>query len=173
MTYHSSFAILVGCLLAACAHSSAPPATTAMQFEKLQCNTGTIPQYDAQVLKETTIIKVDPLYSHVHSSYNDYEARVNGATLLVHAPRDVSPSQMTKALQCHSARAALGQVESAQLQNDPYYLPEASLDIMVEPRDDNYAVTVRAHNVHDGLEVLAHANAQSAHQNSTAGSNTP
>jgi len=92
---------------------------------------------------------------------------------LVHAPRDVSPSQMTKALQCHSARAALGQVESAQLQNDPYYLPEASLDIMVEPRDDNYAVTVRAHNVRDGLEVLAHANAQSALQNSTAGSNTP
>ena len=170
MSYRSSIVIAITSLMFGCAHSTAPPATPSMQFAKLQCNVSNVPQYNAQLLKETTVVKVDPLYSHVHSSYNDYEARVNGATLLVHAPKNVQPAQMAKALQCHNASAALGQIDATQLNNDPYYLPEASLDISVQPVDDALAVTVRANNVHDGLEVLARANAYSANQNSTAGS---
>jgi hypothetical protein len=43
--------------------------------------------------------------------------------------------------------------------SDPYALPNAWLDIDVKPVAGNYAITIGASNVHNGLEVLARAKA--------------
>jgi hypothetical protein len=140
-----------------CVKATVPPATQAAQVEQHQCS-GAVAQNDEQVLKGTTVTNVTPLYGHVHTSYNDYEARVNGAVIYVKPPAGVTPDQMSQLLQCHSARALLGQIDASQVPNDPYWLPNSWVDIDVKPVAGGYAVTITADNVHNGLEVLARAN---------------
>src|SRR5664280_1579825 len=157
----SSIAITGSIVLLAfgCVPASVPPATQAAQVEHQQCTGTPVAQNDEQVLKGTTILKVSPIYGHVHTSYNDYEARVNGATILVQPPEGVAPEQMTRILQCHSARVVLGQIDQAQVTNDPYWLPNSWVEIDVKPQLGSYAITITADSVHNGLEVLARANA--------------
>lgn len=143
-----------------CVPASVPPATQAAQVEQQQqCNGNAVAQNDEQMLKATTVLKVEPLYGHVHTSYNDYEARVNGAIIYVQPPAGVTPEQMSQALQCHSARVLLGQIDQSQVPNDPYWLPNSWVNIEVKPLVGGYAVLISADSVHNGLEVLARANA--------------
>ncbi len=152
------FASTIALVTLGCVKASVPPATQAAQVEQHQCG-GAVAQNDEQALKGTTITSVTPLYGHVHTSYNDYEARVNGAIIYVKPPAGVTSDQMTQMLQCHSARALLGQIDQSQVPNDPYWLPNSWVDIDVKPVVGGYAVTITADSVHNGLEVLARANA--------------
>lgn len=152
-----------------CVPSSVPPATQAAKVEHQMCGDSAVAQNDEQVLKGTTILKVSPLYGHVHTSYNDYEARVNGATIYVLPPKGVPPEQMTRILVCHSARVLFGQIDQSQVPNDPYWLPNSWVDIDVKPQVGSYAVSVSADSVHNGLEVLARANAYADTQVATTG----
>ena len=151
------YASTIALITFGCVKASVPPATQAAQVEQHQCS-GAVAQNDEQVLKGTTVTSVTPLYGHVHTSYNDYEARVNGAIVNVQPPAGVTPDQMARVLQCHSARALLGQIDASQAANDPYWLPNSWVDIDVKPVVGGYAVTITADNVHNGLEVLARAN---------------
>lgn len=157
----SSIAIFGGFVLVAsgCVPASIPPATQAARVQQQECNGNAVAQNDEQMLRATTVQKVEPLYGHVHTSYNDYEARVNGAIIYVQPPAGVTPEQMTQALQCHSARVLLGQIDQSQVSNDPYWLPNSWVNIDVKPTVGGYAVLISADSVHNGLEVLARANA--------------
>jgi hypothetical protein len=140
--------------VSACA-SAAPPATRAASVEQVQCDSSATAQ-DALV-RSTKVLSVQPLYSHIMTS-NTSEERVDGAKLIVRPPSGVSAEQMTRILQCHSARVLLGQVNRDAVRNDPYWLADTWVNIQVKPENGNFAVTVSTDTVREGLEVLGHAN---------------
>ena len=142
-----------------CWPSTVTPATQATELEKQQCNSGGAEQNEVQVLNNATVLRVTPLYGHVHTSPNTFESRINGAVVYVQPPKDLRPEQLTQIVQCHSARALLGEIDPNQIRNDPYWLPNAWLDIDVKPQPGSYAITISANSVKDGLQVLARAKA--------------
>ena len=109
-------------------------------------------------MRSTRVLAVEPLYSHVITSNNNSEERVAGAKLLVRPPNGVTADQFTRALQCHSARVLLGQVNPAVVPNDPYWLPDSWVNINVKPENGNFAITISADTVHDNLQVFGRAN---------------
>jgi hypothetical protein len=158
MRCHLKGVLTVGTvLLASACAASPPPTTTAARVERMQCDGSATALDEAQLLRSTSVLRVQPLYSHVMTSNNNAEERVNGAKLLIRPPKGVSAEQMTRILQCHSARVLLGQVNSADTPNDPYWLPDSWVNIQVKPEDGNFAVTVSADSVHDNLQVFGRA----------------
>jgi hypothetical protein len=143
------------CSLAAGCASAPPPATRAARVEQVQCDSSGTAQ--EALVRSTKVLSVQPLYSHIISG-KTAEQRVDGATLLVRPPQGVDAEQMTRILQCHSARVLLGQVNRDAVRNDPYWLPDSWVNIQVKPESGNFAVTLSTDTVHDGLQVLGHAN---------------
>jgi hypothetical protein len=156
----STFLAGLGCLACACG-SQPRPSARAVAVEQIQCTES--PTVDEEqmlrLMQGTTVIKSQPLYSLVPTKADQPEARVNGATLVVQPPAGVTADRMTRALQCHSARAVLSQTKEPSFADDPFVLPGSWLDINVEQMQGRYAVTIAARNVHDGLRVLENANA--------------
>jgi hypothetical protein len=150
----------LACIAGACA-SQPPPSAEAVATEHAQCTRNpTVDEQQAlEAVHRTTVIKSQPLYSLVSTKDAQPEARVNGATLVVEPPPGVSMERMTRVLQCHSARAVLGQTAGPTFADDPFFLPGSWLDINVEQMQGNYAVTIAARNVRDGLKVFQNANA--------------
>jgi hypothetical protein len=151
------FVIGVLSLTTACASHLQPPALRAAGVERLQCDGSATGQDEIQLLQSAKVLRVDPLYSHVLSSNNNSEERVNGAKLLIRPPKGMSAEQLTRVLQCHSARVLLGQVSGAAVPNDPYWLADAWVNIDVKPEDGNFAVTLSAESIHDNIQVLHRA----------------
>jgi hypothetical protein len=108
---------------------------------------------DLAVLQGLVVLQASPIYTHQHSK-DGTDERVSGVRLLVRAPDSVSPERLTRTLQCHSARALLGQVDRSQLPDDPYFLPQEWLDINVVPENGNLAVSLAADSVAKNLQVL-------------------
>jgi hypothetical protein len=50
-------------------------------------------------------------------------------------------------------------LDPGQSGHDPYWLPDAWVDISVAPEVGNFAVTLRAKGIHENLRVLARAEA--------------
>jgi hypothetical protein len=148
-------AVCVGLLASACA-SSPPPSAKAARVERLQCEPGQTAQQEEHLIRSTQVLHVEPLYSHVRTSNNNAEERVNGAKLIVRPPRGIGAEQMTRILQCHSARVLLGEV-NASFVDDPYWLPDAWVAINVKPENGNFAITVSADSVRDNLQVFGRA----------------
>jgi hypothetical protein len=148
-------AVGVFSLASACA-SGPMPATKAAGVEHLQCD-ATVAAQDSLV-HSTKVLVVQPIYSHSMTSKNDSEERVSGAKLLIRPPTGVSADEMTRILQCHGARELLGQLNPEAVKNDPYWLPDAWVNIEVKPENGNFAVTLSADSVRDNLEVFGRAN---------------
>jgi hypothetical protein len=146
------------CVLAACA-TGVPPSAQAAKVERIQCSDPTAQHDDVRLLRTTTVLKAEPIYSHVISGRNNAEDRVSGAKLLVRPPEGVSAERMTRVLQCHSARVLLGQIDRAQFPDDPYVLPDAWVDIDVKPEAGNFAVTLQSDSISRNLQVLSQATA--------------
>jgi hypothetical protein len=123
--------------------------------ERTQCDPAATSHDD--LVRSIAVLRVQPLYSHVRTN-NTSEERVNGAKLLVRPPSGVSAEQLTRILQCHSARVLLGQLNSSAVPNDPYWLPDRWVNIEVKPENGNYAVTLSADSVRDNLQVFGRAN---------------
>ncbi len=147
--------ISVAAAVSACA-SSPPPTARAAGVERMQCDASSAAQDD--LVRSTRVLSVEPVYSHVITSNNNSEERVNGAKMVVRPPTGVSSEQMTRILQCHSARVLLGQVNSNTVPNDPYWLPDTWVNIEVKPENGNFAITVSADSVRENLQVYGRAN---------------
>jgi hypothetical protein len=152
--YLGSFVAAGAFTMVACA-SSPPPMAKAAGIEHAQCDASVAAQ--DSLVSSTRVLAVQPLYSHVMTSYSS-EERVSGAKLLIRPPAGVSAEEMTRILQCHSAREWLGKVNPDAVKSDPYWLPEAWVNIDVKPEDGNFAVTISADSVHDNLQVFGRAN---------------
>jgi hypothetical protein len=159
MRSHLARTLAVGAfsLAAGCASSSQAPAARAAGVERLQCDGSATTQDEVQLLRSARVLRFEPIYSHVPSANNNSEERVNGAKLLVRPPKGMSAEQMTRILQCHSARVVLGQANGAAVPNDPYWLPDTWVNIEVKPEDGNYAVIVSADSTRSNLQVLGRA----------------
>jgi hypothetical protein len=150
---HSLLALGVLAISPAC--TSVPlPTARAAGLEKLDRCAGT--QDGLELLRSTTVLRIDPIYSHVLTT-NNGEERVNGAKLLVQPPTGMSTDQMDRILECHSAAVLLGQVSGSAIPSDPYWLPNSWVNIDVKPEGGNFAVTLMADTVRDNLQVLRRA----------------
>jgi hypothetical protein len=137
-------------LTTACARPATPTATAA-KVEHTQCPG--VDYADASLLRGTTVLRAEPIYTRQPNKSGDGE-HVSGVKLVIRPPEGVSAERLTRTLQCHSARALLGQVDRSQLPDDPYWLPDEWLDISVVPENGNYAVSLRADSVSKNLEVF-------------------
>jgi hypothetical protein len=146
----------MGALSLASACAGQPRATVqAAGVERMQCDASATSQ--DSLVRSIAVLHVQPLYSHVRTN-NTSEERVNGAKLLVRPPQGVSAEELTRVLQCHSARVLLGQLSGTAVPNDPYWLPDTWVNIDVKSENGNFAVTVSADSVRDNLQVYGRAN---------------
>src|ERR1700691_3390163 len=108
-TYTSSVLDIAALAWAPGCASTVPPAAKAASEERMQCEPSAAGQDAEHLVRSTTVLSVEPIYSHVLTASHS-EDRVNGAKLVVRPPQGVNAEQMTRILQCHSARILLGQV---------------------------------------------------------------
>jgi hypothetical protein len=139
--------LAVGCA------SDPPPAAKAAQVERDQCATGA--DQAVALMRSMTVLRSEAIYSHFRTGNNNSEERVSGAKLVVRPPSGITADQLTRALQCHSARVLLGQ--AAGVQDDPTSLPNSWVDIDVQAEHGNFAVTLTADSVRENLQVLRRA----------------
>jgi len=144
--------------VSACA-ANPPPQAQAARVEHEQCDGSANSGNQLALLNSVSVVGASPLYAHVLTGKNDSEERVTGAWLLVRPPPGVSAEQLTRALQCHSAEALLGQVDTSAFGQDPFWLPGALLNIQVTPAEGNFGVSIRDESVADGLKTLHRATA--------------
>jgi hypothetical protein len=160
-------------LVGACA-TTQPPTAKASEVEQIQCGSGSAEAEDIRVVENATVLKAQPLYSHVMSGPNGAEERVDGAKLLVRPPEGVSAERMTRIIQCHSARALLGKVDRSPFPDDPFWLPNTWVTVEVRPEGGNYAVVLEANDLPTNIElarrVMAYAE---AHGSRSAASPAP
>jgi hypothetical protein len=157
------FMAAVAILAPACASSPPPPAKAA-QAEQIECRNGLTPQQEVRLVEGVSVLHNEQLYVDVNSGREDGLMHVaNGALLIVVPPPSVTTEAMTRGLRCHAARAVLGQTDESRFPNDPYWLPNAWLDITVGPASGpyagNYAVTVSADDIDKNIAVLHRADA--------------
>jgi hypothetical protein len=156
MLSHPFAVLTVGmtvCLASACA-SNPPPTAQAARVVSLQCDAPSSERDAAQVLKSAAVLEVKPIYSHMSTANNGSEDRVSGAKLVVRPPAGVTAEEMTRLLQCRSARILLGQMASDAVSSDPYWLPDTWVNIDVKPENGNFAITASADTVHDNIELF-------------------
>jgi len=126
-------------------------------MEKTRC-TEADDQTLAPVLSGSAVISAQPLYSNAGSSgKNGPQPELRGATLSVSALSGMTPEWLDRALECHSARVVLGRVQASA--NDPFWLPDSSVDIDVRPAKDSFDVAVSAYSADDARKILDRATA--------------
>jgi hypothetical protein len=160
----NKIAIALFVLGAPCATSSCvqepTPVQRATSVASLQCADPRDSQDEARVLQETTVLKAEPITFHAGmSTRSEGGFTVGGTKLFVRAPDGVSADEMTRILQCHVAKALLGQVDPASLANDPYYLPNTWVDVDARPEQGFMVVRLIADRVWQNLAVLHRATA--------------
>jgi hypothetical protein len=151
--------LLCGCM------QSAALATKAGSAEQLECTGATVSPDELRLRESMTVLKVE---RQVWWDWCYGIAKIEGTKLLVRPPVAMSSEQLSRNLQCASARAALGRVDPGALPNDPYGLPGAWVDIDVNPEGDNFAVTLRADSVPHNILLLRRATAFAAAQRAAA-----
>ena len=110
------------------------PATQAEEMEHLQCDSDTSNGKDMKLVESMSVLAVNPVYSYMHNGRTGTDRRIKGVKLLVRVPESVSSSLLLRSLQCHCARMTLGHESLASLPNDPFWLPNAWVDIESTPR---------------------------------------
>jgi hypothetical protein len=155
--FHLIGGAIVTFLLSGCAPTIRPLAK-ATQVEQMECSSKGNASDDLRLLQSATVLKAEPVYSRVHTNAMD-EGLVSGARLVIRPPQGVSADRLNQMLQCHSAGVLLGQIDRSKFPDDPYWLPNAWLDIDVKPEGDNFVVTLSANSVARNLQVLRRATA--------------
>ncbi|HEV3192517.1 MAG TPA: hypothetical protein VGY54_18535 [Polyangiaceae bacterium] len=136
----------------------------AADVEQLQCTDAKPSQSEMQVFQTMTVIRVDGQYSY-HSSG---VGKVVGTRIVVRPPEGISTERMTRILQCHGAQALLGHIDPSQVSNDPYWLPDAWVEIDVKSEAGNYVAFLTTDTVSDNLRIMRRATAFAAAHSSGA-----
>jgi hypothetical protein len=132
------------------------PIARATETESLQCEPKSA--RGIETVEQLSVLSVSPLWVHIHSSTMGDEVRVTGAKLLVRPPEGVDVERLLRSLQCHAARIVLGREGPAD-PHDPFWLAGTWLEIGVETERGNYAVSIAADTIDQGLRVLTEAKA--------------
>jgi hypothetical protein len=143
---------IVGCA------AGVPPTAKAAEVERLQCDSDSTEASIRRLLRGVTVLEATPVYSHVITKQGG-EKRVGGARIVLRRPEDLSMDQLARVLQCHSARALLGQADFSEMPDDPFWLQNTWVDIEVEAAQGNYVVKLEANTVRQNLLLAARAKA--------------
>jgi hypothetical protein len=136
------------------------PEARAANVAQMQCTDPQASGDEARVLRDTQIVKVQPWTFRAGSDVrSDGIVRVQGVKLLVRPPEGVSLEEMTRVLQCHSAKALLGRADLPPLPGDPYVLPDAWVDIEVISEHGVVVVRESADRIWQNLALLKRATA--------------
>jgi hypothetical protein len=152
-----AISLALGLAFALACETSVPPATAAAAAERQQCDSRVTAPAATQLLQANAVLRIQPLYHHIIVNPNNSEQRPSGVKLVLRPPTGVTAEELTRILQCHSARMLLGKVNPAEIPDDPYWLADRWLDIQVTPENGNFAVTVSADSVDDNIEVIGRA----------------
>jgi hypothetical protein len=109
----------------------------------------------APLLSARGIDAVQAAYANVPSGVGALEKRLRGARLQLRPTPGMSSEALTRSLECHQARFALGQLTPGP--DDPFVLPGAWLDLDASSARDSFVVVVSADEADDARQVLARA----------------
>jgi hypothetical protein len=138
------------------------PAKQAEEMERLQCDRDTSNGKDVRLAESMSVLAVNPVYSYMHNGRTGTDRRIKGVKLLVRVPESVSSSLLLRSLQCHCARMTLGYEPLTSLANDPFWLPNAWVDIESTPQGGNLEVTIATDGIDGNLRLLSIAKAFAA-----------
>jgi hypothetical protein len=116
--------------------------------------TGQAADQTAKALSPQSVEAVEPAYSTVPSG-NDRAIRLHGAKLHIRPDVNLSAALLQRALRCHEANVTLG--TAPLLNDDPYAVPGAWLDIRVDSSDDGLVASVLSDEFEDAKQVLTRA----------------
>jgi hypothetical protein len=109
----------------------------------------------ALLLSVNGIDNVQPAYANIASGVAALEKRLRGARIRLRPTPGMSSEGLTRSLECHQARVALGQV--TPVADDPYVLPGAWLDLDASSARDSFVVVASVDDFDDARQVLARA----------------
>jgi hypothetical protein len=162
--------VLLALAAVACGESSAQGVKSAADhaafMERTRCAADDDDKALGAVLGGSAVQRVQPLYSTVDNAKAGLQAELRGATVVVEALPGITAEWLDRALECHSAKEALGHTTAAS--DDPFWLPGSSVDIDVRSARDGFDVAVSAYSSSDAHQVLARANAFAKSKASTA-----
>jgi hypothetical protein len=115
---------------------------------------GQVADQTAKALSPQSVEGVEPAYSTVPSG-NDRAIRLRGAKLHIRPDVNLSAALLQRTLRCHEASVTLGTAPS--LNDDPYAVPGAWLDIQVDSSDDGMVASVLVDEFEDAKQVLNRA----------------
>jgi len=133
------------------------PADQAAFMEHTRCIAGDDDATLAPVLSASSVQNVEPLYATLEGAKSGLHAELRGATVVVAALPGMTAEWLDRALECHSAREALGHAPAPSA--DPFWLPGSSVDIDVRSARDGFNVAVTGYSPDDARQILARANA--------------
>lgn len=143
----------------ACGPSTAgarSPADQAAFMERTRCGADDDEKTIAPVLTGSAVVSVQPLYAAAGGSKSGPQSELRGATVTVSALPGVTAEWLDRALECHGAKAMLGRVQAG---NDPFWLPDATLDVDVRSAKDGFEIAIGAFSPEDARRILDRANA--------------
>jgi hypothetical protein len=152
---------IVAASLVACSAGTTQEAKTASDraafMERTRCAGGEDEALLAPVLNGNAVRDARPLYSNVDSAKGGLHAELRGATLVVDALPGMTAEWLDRALECHSAQNVLGRRPVAP--DDPFWLPESTVDIDVRSAKDGFDVAVSGFSTADAQRIWARADA--------------
>jgi hypothetical protein len=113
------------------------------------------PVLDGRALKN-----VEPLYSSSatsEGSKGNSQSELRGAIVNVQAVPGVTAEWLDRALECHSAKRVLGQIQQGGAAEDPFWLPGSVVDIDVQSAKDGFRVAVAGASPAEGQQILTRA----------------
>jgi hypothetical protein len=159
--------LTAGLVSTACATMAAQqqtPEAVAAATERRRCGPDTDDERIAAVLSGAAVERWERAYSSgaMPAGKAGSYKRLAGAVFTVRAMNGYSAEWLGRALECHSARRALGQLPVADQAMDPFWLPGSTVDIDVESTGKDYLVAVRSGEVADAAKIVARAEAFAA-----------
>ena len=159
--YAATAAALVAIAAAGCGSSysnsqAKTAADHANEIATTRCNGVNEGQPIASLLSGQTVMGVRPLYGATVTSKSDAREQLHGAVVMVASEPGTTAEWLDRVLECHSAGATLGQTVD---DGDPFFLPDAIVDITVQPTKDGFAIQVATNSPRDAQRILDRATA--------------
>lgn len=139
---------------AACAPARSP-VDRATEMERATCGPDVPEASITPVFERGAIESVEPLFDTVADAELGREKEVVGAIVHVRALKGVTPEWLDRALECHNARRTLGSVP--EVRDDPFWIPDGTVEIDVTSAHDGFRVTARAHDASGAQQILTRA----------------
>lgn len=112
----------------------------------------------ADMVRADSIERTEALYATVRSGRGDHATRLMGALITLKPLPGVTAEWLQRALLCRQVT----QVSTHATGDDPYWLPDAWLDVSVKSNGDAFSVLLKHEDLFRAQAVLARARAYAA-----------